>query len=125
MLLKKVAPTAFDDRIEVYSPGTLPPGVSLEKMRRLEPQSVLRNPIVVAVFRDLGGRYIEQLGTGVRRIACNRVAWPWRPTACPAPVSMWWEARAAPLPSPGDFGRSGGAFHGGKEGTPLLGQGVE
>jgi ATP-dependent DNA helicase RecG len=56
----------FDDRIEVYSPGTLPPGVSLEKMRRLEPQSVLRNPIVVGVFRDLGGRYIEQLGTGVR-----------------------------------------------------------
>jgi hypothetical protein len=36
----------FDDRIEVYSPGPLPPGVSLEKMRRLEPQSVLRNPIV-------------------------------------------------------------------------------
>ena len=40
----------FDDRIEVYSPGTLPPGVSLEKMRRLEPQSVLRNPIIVGVF---------------------------------------------------------------------------
>jgi predicted HTH transcriptional regulator len=47
----------------------LPPGVSLEKMRRLEPQSVLRNPIVVGVFRDLGERYIEQLGTGVLRIA--------------------------------------------------------
>lgn len=40
----------FDDRVEVYSPGTLPPGVSLEKMRRLEPQSVLRNPIIVGVF---------------------------------------------------------------------------
>ncbi len=59
----------FDDRIEVYSPGSLPPGVSLEKMRRLEPQSVLRNPIVVGVFRDLGSRYIERLGTGVRRMA--------------------------------------------------------
>ena len=59
----------FDDRIEVYSPGTLPPGVSLEKMRRLEPQSVLRNPIIVGVFRDLGSRYIERLGTGVRRMA--------------------------------------------------------
>jgi len=59
----------FDDRIEVYSPGTLPPGVSLEKMRRLEPQSVLRNPVVVGVFRDLGSRYIERLGTGVRRMA--------------------------------------------------------
>ncbi|WP_423224741.1 ATP-binding protein [Candidatus Amarolinea aalborgensis] len=59
----------FDDRIEVYSPGTLLPGVSLEKMRRLESQSVLRNPIVVGVFRDLGSRYIERLGTGVRRMA--------------------------------------------------------
>ncbi len=59
----------FDDRIEVYSPGPLPPGVSLEKMRRLEPQSVLRNPIVVGVLRDLGSRYIERLGTGIRRMA--------------------------------------------------------
>ena len=59
----------FDDRIEVYSPGTLPPGVSLEKMQRLEPQSVLRNPIIVGVFRDLGSRYIERLGTGIRRMA--------------------------------------------------------
>ena len=59
----------FDDRIEVYSPGTLPPGVSLEKMRQLESQSVLRNPIIVSVFRDLGSRYIERLGTGVRRMA--------------------------------------------------------
>jgi len=64
----------FDDRIEVYSPGTLPPGVSLEKMRRLEPQSVLRNPIVVGVFRDLGSRYIERLGTGVRRMAADMEA---------------------------------------------------
>jgi ATP-dependent DNA helicase RecG len=59
----------FDDRIEVYSPGTLPPGVSLEKIRRLEPQSVLRNPVIVGVFRDLGRRYIERLGTGIRRMA--------------------------------------------------------
>ncbi|MBI4672644.1 MAG: putative DNA binding domain-containing protein [Chloroflexi bacterium] len=59
----------FDDRIEIYSPGTLPPGVSLEKMRRLEPQSVLRNPISVGVFRDLGSRYIERLGTGIRRMS--------------------------------------------------------
>lgn len=59
----------FDDRIEVYSPGMLPPGVSLEKMRQLESQSVLRNPIIVGVFRDLGSHYIERLGTGIRRMA--------------------------------------------------------
>lgn len=59
----------FDNRIEIYSPGTLPPGVSIEKMRRLEPQSVQRNPIIVGVLRDLGSRYIERLGTGIRRMA--------------------------------------------------------
>ncbi|MBU1662006.1 MAG: helix-turn-helix domain-containing protein [Chloroflexi bacterium] len=59
----------FDNRIEFYSPGILPPEVSLEKMRRLESQSVLRNPIVVGVFRDLGSHYIERLGTGIRRMA--------------------------------------------------------
>ena len=59
----------FDDRIEVYSPGLLPSGVLLEKMRQLEPQSVLRNPVITGVFRDLGSRYIERLGTGIRRMA--------------------------------------------------------
>jgi ATP-dependent DNA helicase RecG len=44
-------------------------------MRRLEPQSVLRNPIVVGVFRDLGSRYIERLGTGVRRMAAAMEAY--------------------------------------------------
>lgn len=67
--LRRGSGQRFDDRIEVYSPGPLPPGVSLEKMRRLEPQSVLRNPIIVGVFRDLGSRYIERLGTGIRRMA--------------------------------------------------------
>jgi len=38
-------------------------------MRRLEPQSVLRNSIIVGVFRDMGRRYIERLGTGIRRMA--------------------------------------------------------
>ncbi len=59
----------FHDRIEVYSPGTLPSGISLEKMHRLEPQSLLHNPLIVGVFQDLGSRYIEQLGTGVPRMA--------------------------------------------------------
>ena len=29
----------------------------------------LPNPIIVGVFRDLGSRYIERLGTGIRRMA--------------------------------------------------------
>jgi ATP-dependent DNA helicase RecG len=66
----------FDDRIEFYSPGDLLPGVTVEKMQRLESQSKLRNPVIVEVFRDLGG-FIEKLalseanvmGTGIQRMA--------------------------------------------------------
>jgi len=58
----------FDDRFEVYSPGLVPPGVTLEELRQLKSRSVLRNPVIVSVFRDLGG-FIEKLGTGIRRMA--------------------------------------------------------
>lgn len=58
----------FDDRIEFYSPGDLLPGVTVEKMQRLESQSKLRNPVIVEVFRDLGG-FVEKMGTGIQRMA--------------------------------------------------------
>ena len=58
----------FDDRIEFYSPGDLLPGVTVEKMQRLESQSKPRNPVIVEAFRDLGG-FIEKMGTGVQRMA--------------------------------------------------------
>jgi len=37
-------------------------------MQRLESQSKLRNPVIVEVFRDLGG-FIEKMGTGIQRMA--------------------------------------------------------
>jgi len=58
----------FDDRIEVYSPGLLPPGVTLEELRQLKSRSVLRNPAIVNIFHDYGG-FIEKLGTGIRRMS--------------------------------------------------------
>jgi len=57
----------FDDRLEVHSPGGLLPDVTIEQIRQLKSRSVLRNRIVVEVFRDLGG-FIEKLGTGIRRM---------------------------------------------------------
>ncbi len=57
----------FDDRIEVHSPGALLPEITLEEIRLLKSRSVLRNRIIVEVFRDLGG-FIEKLGTGIRRM---------------------------------------------------------
>lgn len=104
----------FDDRIEVYSPGTLPPGVSLEKMRRLEPQSVLRNDHRRGIPRP--GRALHRaIGDG-RAPHC-----PGHGGSRSAPPSL----RPGWKRVPGNFDRAGGALYGGKEGTSLLGKGAE
>ena len=55
----------YEDRIEVFSPGGLPKGITKEEY--LNGQiSVLRNPIIGAVFFRLN--IIESFGTGVQRI---------------------------------------------------------
>lgn len=55
----------FDDRIEVVSPGGLPPGISEEEY--LDGRiSIPRNKIIANVFLRLG--IIERLATGIRRI---------------------------------------------------------
>ncbi|MCT4617859.1 MAG: helix-turn-helix domain-containing protein [Marinisporobacter sp.] len=59
----------FDDRIEIISPGYLPKTLDIEdiKMGRSE----IRNKVLARVFKEL--RFIEQWGTGIRRIlsACK------------------------------------------------------
>ena len=55
----------YEDRIEVFSPGGLPKGITREEY--LNGQiSVLRNPIIGSVFFRLN--IIESFGTGVQRI---------------------------------------------------------
>lgn len=55
----------FKDKVEITSPGGLPSGMSEEEY--LHGQiSLLRNPILGNVFFRL--KYIEQFGTGIRRI---------------------------------------------------------
>jgi len=56
----------FDDRIEIHSPGKLMPGIAVEQLRKGESHSVLRNPAIVEVFKDLG--FIEKLGSGIPRV---------------------------------------------------------
>jgi len=56
----------FDDRIEVHSPGKLMLGITVEQLRKGESHSVLRNPAIVEVFKDLG--FIEKLGSGIPRV---------------------------------------------------------
>ena len=53
----------FDDRLEIISPGRLVFPVTLESLGHVRET---RNRLIVRVLRDLG--YIEDLGTGIRRI---------------------------------------------------------
>jgi len=55
----------FDDRIEVWSPGLLPSGLTVEKLKKKH-ESILRNPLIGKCFFLV--KYIEQWGTGTNRI---------------------------------------------------------
>ncbi|MBN1625641.1 MAG: putative DNA binding domain-containing protein [Deltaproteobacteria bacterium] len=56
----------YDDRLEVWNPGTLPPGLTIERLYREHP-SLPRNPkIASALYR---ARLIEHWGTGTLRMA--------------------------------------------------------
>jgi ATP-dependent DNA helicase RecG len=52
----------FDDRIEVNSPGPLPPGVTVENIDR---KHVLRNKLIANYLYDI--YYIEKWGTGITK----------------------------------------------------------
>jgi ATP-dependent DNA helicase RecG len=53
----------FDDRIEVNSPGSLPPGVTVENIDR---KHVLRNKLIANYLYDI--YYIEKWGTGITKM---------------------------------------------------------
>jgi ATP-dependent DNA helicase RecG len=55
----------YTDRIEVHSPGLLPPGVSLAELTALRARSHPRNPVLVQFLRDVPG-YMERIGAGIR-----------------------------------------------------------
>jgi ATP-dependent DNA helicase RecG len=52
----------YSDRLEVLSPGRLPNGVTVEKMR--DGLRAARNELLKDILRDYG--YVEHLGMGVR-----------------------------------------------------------
>jgi ATP-dependent DNA helicase RecG len=54
----------FDDRIEIYTPGGLPQGITVSNM---EYTQYSRNKIITEILMHTG-KYIEKLGTGIRRI---------------------------------------------------------
>ncbi len=49
----------FDDRVEIESPGLLPPGLTVEDLRR--GVSKLRNRVIGRVFQELG--LVREIGS--------------------------------------------------------------
>ncbi|MBN9389126.1 MAG: putative DNA binding domain-containing protein [Chloroflexi bacterium] len=56
----------YTDRIEIHSPGTLPPGIDLDMLRQGLTRSRPRNQIIASVMRDMPGHYMERIGSGIR-----------------------------------------------------------
>jgi len=42
----------FDDRLEIWNPGCLPPGLTIEKLK-IKHDSVPRNPLISIVFQTI------------------------------------------------------------------------
>lgn len=56
----------YDDRIEIWNPGKLLPGITIEDLYKKEHKSVIRNRLLAQVFYDIG--YIEKYGSGTIKI---------------------------------------------------------
>ena len=59
----------FDDRIEIYSPGGMVGGISLEGKDLLKIPSKRRNPILADIFSRL--KYMERRGSGFKKILAD------------------------------------------------------
>ena len=59
----------FDDRIEIYSPGGMVSGISLERKNLLKIPSKRRNPILADIFSRL--KYMERRGSGFKKILAD------------------------------------------------------
>ena len=70
-----VSVAIFDDRLEIWSDGTLPFGLTVEDLKRDHPPRP-RNPLIAEVFFRRG--LVERWGRGTQRIVelCNRAGHP-------------------------------------------------
>jgi len=55
----------FDDRLEIWNPGGLPPGLTIEKLKKKH-TSIPRNPLIAKAFFWV--KYVEEVGTGTNKI---------------------------------------------------------
>lgn len=64
----------YDDRLEIQSPGVMPPGMSIEQFKA--GISRVRNSVIARVFSEL--ELIEEWGSGYKRIeeSCSKAGYP-------------------------------------------------
>ena len=55
----------YPDKVEIHSPGSLLPGVTVEQMEQGKVVSRLRNPVLANLLRDIPG-YMERIGSGIK-----------------------------------------------------------
>ena len=60
----------FEDRIEIFNPGCLPPGVTVENIRDAQ---VSRNEVIAARLKDLD--YLEEYGRGIDIVFTEMEKW--------------------------------------------------
>jgi len=67
----------YDDRIEIWNPGRLLPGITIDDLYKKEHKSVIRNKLIAQLFYDIG--YIEKYGSGTIKIIdlCKRHGIPY------------------------------------------------
>jgi len=56
----------FDDRIEMWNPGEMPKGLSLDKIQSGDYAPSARNPLITRVFKEIG--LIENIGSGLHSV---------------------------------------------------------
>lgn len=62
----------YDDRIDIWNPGRLMPGITIDDLYKKTHKSVIRNKLIAQIFYDIG--YIEKYGSGTIKIIdlCNQ-----------------------------------------------------
>lgn len=74
MLFVNIQIALYDDRLEITSPGKLPMGQTLERMK--EGYSKIRNEALAYAFAYMN--LIERWGSGIPRIMGKVKAYEWR-----------------------------------------------
>lgn len=75
----------YDDRMVIYSPGSMPEGRLIQTMNLEDIPSVRRNPVIADIFAQLG--YMERKGSGMGKSSIQSKPFPILKKRCFRPSS--------------------------------------